>query len=88
VDKAELQKIAKIARLRLTETEEAELQKQINDILKAFKEVQELGGKDELTYMTLAESVLREDGEPVQGENVIDNIPKMDSGFVKTPKGI
>ena len=88
MDKAEIRKIARIARLDLSEAEEDQLEKQINDILEEFKVVQEMGGRSECHYMTSAETVLRKDGEPQQGEDVLSNIPVMESGFVKTPKGI
>lgn len=93
MDKAQIRKIAKVARLRLTEAEEDELFKQIGDILKEFKDIQEMSAEvvkedDASAYMTDVSTVLRKDSEPKDGENVLDNIPRMESGFVKTPKGI
>ncbi len=88
MEEAELQKIAKTARLKLSEREGGELCEEIAEILSKFRKIQELAEGREFEYMTPAESVTRKDGEPEGGEDVMENVPKREGGFVKVPKGI
>lgn len=87
--KAEVEHIAKLARLELTEMELEKFQRQLSDVLDYFARLQELDTRDILptSSVLLARGVLRED-EPAASldrEDVLRNAPQRERGQFRVP---
>ncbi len=85
----ELDKIAKIARLSLEDSEKKALLKDIENILAAFSEIENLEESEkELFYATESKNPLREDSSPVEypSEKILEVAPKKEDNYFKVPK--
>lgn len=86
-----LDRVAVIARMKLTPEEKKKLKKDLEDILQTFSEVQDIPiPKEEVYYITDAVNPLREDGEPVLEDTKLiwQNIPKKEGRLIKVPRGL
>ncbi len=85
----ELEKLAELARIELHSEEEERLQRDMENILNYFKELQELPTEDVLPVAggTSFSNVFREDvpGEGMDGEAARTAFPETEDGFLKVP---
>ncbi|WP_066637101.1 Asp-tRNA(Asn)/Glu-tRNA(Gln) amidotransferase subunit GatC [Desulfolucanica intricata] len=90
ITRAEVDHIALIARLKLSEEQQEKYTEQFNAILKYAELFQELDTKNvEPTFHVLPlQNVFREDkvGEHLTGEKVLANAPDSDGEYFKVPK--
>jgi aspartyl-tRNA(Asn)/glutamyl-tRNA(Gln) amidotransferase subunit C len=89
LSKAEVEHIAKLARLDLTEREVEKFQRQLSDVLDYFSRLQELDTGDipPTSSVLPARGVLRED-EPaasLEREEVLSNAPQKQNGQFRVP---
>jgi len=90
VDKALIERLARLSNLELSEEELAEFEKDLGQILTFVEELNEvdLEGEEPLEYITPNKNVLRED-EPrleITKEEALKNAPVHDSDYIKVPK--
>ncbi len=90
VDKALIERLARLAKLELNESELADFEKDLGRILAFVEELNEvdLEGVEPLEYITPNRNVLRED-EPrleITKEEALKNAPLHDSDYIKVPK--
>jgi aspartyl-tRNA(Asn)/glutamyl-tRNA(Gln) amidotransferase subunit C len=90
VNKALIERLAGLARLKLSEEEIREFQKDLSHILAFVEELNEpdLEGMEPLEYITAKRNILRED-EPrleLKKEEALKNAPLHDSDYFKVPK--
>jgi len=83
-----VEKVAKIARLNLTDNEKQKFQKDLNDILAAFKVLDEAKADEKPSFQPYdIKDVLREDKEEEPlGQKALDNTKHKEKGFIKGPK--
>lgn len=85
-----LQKIAHLARLELKPEKEAELKKDLEEILDWVEELNEVDteGVEPLTNMSFEVNALREDkvGEVLSREKGLKNAPAHDDQYFRVPK--
>lgn len=85
-----INKLADLAKLDFTETEKAELQKDMTQIISFFEKMNEVNTDniEPLIFMTEQENVLRND-EPKQEithQEAMLNAPNKDSDYFRVPK--
>lgn len=82
--------LAKLARIRLTESEIKQYQKEVSDILGYVEQVQEVGDAPEEGVKRQPRVVLREDDNPHESgtfkEDLLANAPESEDGFIKVPR--
>ena len=85
ISKKEVQHIAKLARLGLTEKEIAKFQKELSSILDYVEKLKKINvAKVEPTSHPLAvENVMREDEARSKKQNLLDLAPETKNGYVK-----
>jgi aspartyl-tRNA(Asn)/glutamyl-tRNA(Gln) amidotransferase subunit C len=92
IDKETVDKIAHLARLKLTAEESAEMQVKMEQILTWMEKLNELDttGVEPLIHMSVEINKLREDvvGEHIDHEAALKNAPSRDSDFFRVPKVI
>src|SRR3989344_145858 len=83
-----VEKVAKIARLNLTAEEKGKFQKDLNDILAAFKVLDEAKADEKPSFQPYdIKDVLREDKEEEPlGQKALDNTKHKEKGFIKGPR--
>ena len=83
-----VEKVAKIARLNLTSDEKQRFQKDLNDILSAFKVLDEAKADEKPSFQPYdIKDVLREDKEEEPlGQKALDNTKHKEKGFIKGPR--
>ena len=90
IDRAQVDKVAKLARLALTETESEEFTKQLSAILEYVEKMNELDteGVEPLAHTLPINNCFREDdiAESLGTEKVLSNAPARDGSFFKVPK--
>jgi aspartyl-tRNA(Asn)/glutamyl-tRNA(Gln) amidotransferase subunit C len=90
IDKSEVKKVAKLARLDLTETELEEFTSQLSAILDYVAQMNELDTRsvEPLAHCLPISNVLRQDVvKPSLGtEKALANAPERDNEFFKVPK--
>jgi len=90
IDKSEVQKVAKLARLELTETELEEFTSQLSAILDYVAKMNELDTEnvEPLAHCLPISNVFRQDVvKPSLGtEKALANAPERDNEFFKVPK--
>lgn len=90
--KAEVEKIARLARLELAPGEHEKFARQFSSLLDHFSKIQELRteGIEPMVYPFEARNVFREDreGEACDPEGLLRNAPERHEGFYKVPKVI
>ncbi|XKT75171.1 MAG: Asp-tRNA(Asn)/Glu-tRNA(Gln) amidotransferase subunit GatC [Patescibacteria group bacterium UBA2103] len=65
VDKADVERLAELARINVSEDEKESLAKEMSDIVDFVSQVQEISG--DATPQHIHRNVMREDGEPHEG---------------------
>ena len=83
-----VEKVAKIARLNLTTDEKERFRKDLNDILAAFKILDEAKADEKPSFQPYdIKDVLRDDkeDEPL-GQKALDNTKHKEKGFIKGPR--
>ncbi len=82
--------VARLARLRLSDEEKDEFAVQLNDILTYMDKLNELDTKDvePTSHVIPVKNVLRADdvGESLPGEPSLGNAPEREKGFYKVPR--
>ncbi len=90
IDKAQVRKIAKLARLELTDAEVEEFTGQLSAILDYMEKMNELDttGIEPLAHCLAISNVFREDTvrESLGTERTLANAPQRDGDFFKVPK--
>lgn len=90
VSKAELEKIAHLARIELTENEKESMLQDFNKILKFVDKVRELDLENEepLIYISERVNALREDvpGKEVSQQDALKNAADHDTDYYKVPR--
>ncbi|MDD5458245.1 MAG: Asp-tRNA(Asn)/Glu-tRNA(Gln) amidotransferase subunit GatC [Phycisphaerae bacterium] len=90
IDKQEVEKVAKLARLDLSEAEIGEFSDQLNAVIAYVEKMNELDteGVEPLAHCLPVHNVFRADEvKPSLGtEAVLKNAPQRDDGFFKVPK--
>ena len=90
IDAEQVRKVAKLARLDLSESEVEEFSGQLSAILKYVEKMNELDTENvqPLAHCLDVSNVLREDvaGESLGVEKTLANAPQRDNEFFKVPK--
>ncbi|NDJ19557.1 Asp-tRNA(Asn)/Glu-tRNA(Gln) amidotransferase subunit GatC [Myxacorys almedinensis] len=90
IDREQVQKVAHLARLKLTPDEEEQFTTQLNDILDYFEQLSELDVTDvqPTTRAIDVSNVVRPDHHQPYGqrEALLENAPDRDGEFFKVPK--
>jgi aspartyl-tRNA(Asn)/glutamyl-tRNA(Gln) amidotransferase subunit C len=90
IDKAQVGKIAKLSRLKLTESEVEEFTRQLSAILDYVEKMNELDTTDvhPLAHCLPIHNVFRSDKpkESLGTEKTLSNAPQKDGDFFKVPK--
>jgi len=90
ITKEEVEHVAWLARIELTEEEKSLFTEQFNRILEFFRQIDEVDTKDiPPTYHVLnLVNVYREDrvGETLPKESVLRNAPRKEDNFFKSPR--
>lgn len=90
IDKAEVRKVAKLARLELSEVEVEEFASQLSAILDYVEKMNELDttNVEPLAHCLPVNNVFREDSvkESLGTEKTLANAPQRDGEFFKVPK--
>jgi len=92
ITKKDVEHVAKLARLRLSEKEKEKFAKQLDQILKYVNKLNELDTKKvkPTSHVFSLKNVFREDkvGKSLKVEKVLENAPEKAKGFFKVPKVI
>ena len=90
IDEAQVRKVAKLARLELSEAEVKEFTGQLSAIIDYVERMNELntGGIEPLAHCLPINNVFREDivKESLGTEKTLANAPQRDGAFFKVPK--
>ena len=90
IDRTEVRKVAKLARLDLTDVDIDEFTDQLSAILEYVEKMNELdtANVEPLAHCLPISNVFREDkaGESIGTEKALENAPQRDGGFFKVPK--
>jgi len=88
-ERFDVERIARLARIRLTEAEKKRFQKELEEVLKAFRLIDEVDPKCDPAFRPIEiENVFRED-EVKQGlsqEEALANTKLKERGFFKGPR--
>ena len=90
VDATTLERIAHLSRLYLAPEDEAQVLKNLNNIVEWVSQLEQLDteGVEPLTHMTAEQNVLRPDetGEPLPHERGLKHAPRKDSDYFRVPR--
>ncbi|MEN7550132.1 Asp-tRNA(Asn)/Glu-tRNA(Gln) amidotransferase subunit GatC [Rapidithrix thailandica] len=90
IEKADLEKIAHLARLNFNEEDEGKMLQSINEIVEWVGKLEEVDteGVEPLTHMSEEQNVLREDEvkNHLSREAGLKNAPRKDKQFIRVPK--
>jgi aspartyl-tRNA(Asn)/glutamyl-tRNA(Gln) amidotransferase subunit C len=90
ITKEQVEHVAWLARIKLTETEKESFTRLFNDILEYFQKIDEVDTTDvEYTFHGVQiKNVLREDivRPSLSKEDAFKNVPKKDKDFIKAPR--
>lgn len=86
----EVRKLAELARLKLSDTEIEELQKDFSKILEYVSQVQEVATEEIQPEVGVPYNLMREDDEPHESgkhsKDLIDQFPEKDGDYLKVKK--
>jgi len=92
ISKKDVEYVAKLAKLKLSEKEREKFTKQLDQILKYVDKLNELDTKKvkPTSHVLPLKNVFREDkvGKSLKVEKVLENAPEKAKGFFKVPKVI
>jgi aspartyl-tRNA(Asn)/glutamyl-tRNA(Gln) amidotransferase subunit C len=88
ITKNDIEKLAKLARLGLTETEKQSLVKQMTDILEYVKQLDEVDVNDvePTSQVTRLRNVVRKDEivrSDIERDELLSNTPNTENGFIR-----
>ncbi len=90
ISKEDVEHVAKLARLRLTEEEKGKFGKQLNQILEYVEKLNELNidGVEPTSHVVPLKNVLREDEvkPSLSEEDALSNAPDKKGNFFKVPR--
>lgn len=90
ITKSEVEHVALLGRLKLTEEEKEKFTEQLNSILMHFEKLNELDTEEvePTSHVIPMENVFREDepGPTLPREEVLENAPDKIEGFFKVPR--
>lgn len=91
VTKSDVEKIAKLARIELSETEKDKFTRQFEDILEFVNQLQEVdtSNVEAITQIAGLENIWREDEvcKSLSNEKALENAPNQEKGYFKV-KGV
>jgi aspartyl/glutamyl-tRNA(Asn/Gln) amidotransferase C subunit len=85
MDIKELEKIALICRIKLTEEEKKQFMKEFDEILKYFSQIEKLEGEEFKPDLTI---LPREDVVKKIDFDLLKNVPKKEGKYIKVPKNL
>ena len=86
---SEIEKVAKIARIKLEEKEKKGFEKDLKDILSYFSSIESLKSDDETRYVTERRNTFRKDkAEDAEPECILDNAPVKEGKLFRVPKNL
>ncbi len=91
VNQIDVEHVAKLARLHLSKSEIKKFQKDIEEILIAFKDLDRVKTKDEPSFQPIdVRDVFREDTEeqPLGQEKTLANTKHKENGYFKGPRAV
>ncbi len=91
MDEGTIKKVARIARLRLTEEEEKAFSKDLGNILDSFKVLQKVNSNERPAYHPVEiKNIMREDKiiKGLSQEDALANAGQKEKGYFKGPKAI
>lgn len=92
IDETLIDRLAVLSKLEFSSSDKAEIQKNLNNILKLVEKLQEVNteGVEPLVYMNDDIDVFREDQviETISKQEALKNAPSKDSDYIKVPKVI
>ncbi|MDD3149819.1 MAG: Asp-tRNA(Asn)/Glu-tRNA(Gln) amidotransferase subunit GatC [Candidatus Gastranaerophilales bacterium] len=90
ISKEQVEHVAKLARLALTEEEKEKFAKQFDDILEYFNQLNEVNTENvkPMAHAVPSSNVMREDVvvRDCTKEEILSNAPEEEDGFFKVPK--
>jgi len=90
ISRGEVKHVAKLARLKITDSEADSYQKELNAVLEHFETLQELDTEnvEPMSHVLEIRNVWREDkpGKSKKAESLMENAPNKESGYFKVPK--
>jgi aspartyl-tRNA(Asn)/glutamyl-tRNA(Gln) amidotransferase subunit C len=90
ITRTDVEKLAHLGRLELTETELAQMERDMNKMLLFVDKINELNldGIEPLAYMSDEVNILREDEiiQTISHEEALKNAPDKDSDYFRVPK--
>lgn len=90
ITKKEVEHVAKLARLELSEEEKEKYTEQFSNILDYFNQLNEVNteGVEPMVHVLPVRNVMREDKAEVSSEReaILGNAPVEEDGFFKVPK--
>ncbi len=92
IDRKDVEKLAHLSRLELTEEELANMESDMNKMLQFVEKINEmdLEGVEPLAYMSEEVNILREDEvkQDITHEEALKNAPDKDTDYFRVPKVI
>lgn len=90
IRKEDIEKLATLSRIDVSEEEKKELVKDIESILSYISEIQEVSKKESNSTVGDLRNVMRIDGEPHESEiftkAILEGMPKKEKGYLKVKK--
>lgn len=90
ISKEEIEKLAELSRIDITEEENKQLVKDIESILGYVSDIQEVASKETVSEAGDLRNVMRIDGEPHESgkytKDIVEEMPKSEKGYLKVKK--
>jgi aspartyl-tRNA(Asn)/glutamyl-tRNA(Gln) amidotransferase subunit C len=90
MDKKEIEKLAELSKIDLSEDEKEEFSREIDSILSYVSEIQKAAGEVSAPELPLHHNALREDVNPYTPgaftEDILEDAPKTQDGYIKVKK--
>lgn len=90
IKKEDIEKLATLSRIDVSEDEKKDLVKDIESILSYISEIQEISKKETSSTIDDLRNVMRNDGEPHESEiytkAILESMPKKEKGYLKVKK--
>lgn len=90
IDKADIQKLARLARITISDEEIKNLQDDLKTILKYVSEIKSVSSKDVKLSIGTHYNIMREDKEPHESgiftEDLLREAPQTERGYIKVKK--
>ncbi|MFN7088274.1 MAG: Asp-tRNA(Asn)/Glu-tRNA(Gln) amidotransferase subunit GatC [Candidatus Paceibacteria bacterium] len=93
INKEIVRKMGELSRIKLSDIEISQLEKEFGEIFKYFSSISELGRKDEqLFYVTGSKGMLRQDlvksNSAEEANLIVDNFARKDQRLLVAPKSL